>query len=391
MIKPADRVNSVQEYYFSIKLKQIEQMRLEGKDVINLGIGSPDRMPGPEVISTLSRVSAKEDVHGYQSYLGIPALRQAFALWYQRSYGVELDPTSEILTLMGSKEGIMHISMAFLNPGDEVLIPNPGYPTYKAVTNLVGAKVRSYTLNESNGWQPDLSAIEKEDLSKVKLMWINYPHMPTGAAADMDVMKQIIAFGKKHNIVICNDNPYSFVLNPKPSSLLSVEGAKDIAIELNSLSKSHNMAGWRIGMAASNSKFISYILRVKSNMDSGMYRPLQEAAVKALEAGADWYKELNAEYAERRKLVFEIMDALRCSYDKKQVGLFVWGRIPSEYSDGQELSDLLLEKANVFITPGFIFGDSGEQYIRISLCSTKKILAESLNRVNRIVNKTISN
>ncbi|HOG06139.1 MAG TPA: aminotransferase class I/II-fold pyridoxal phosphate-dependent enzyme [Paludibacter sp.] len=391
MIKPADRVNSVQEYYFSVKLKQIEQMRSEGKDVINLGIGSPDRMPAPEVIETLGRVSAKEDVHGYQSYLGIPALRQAFALWYQRSYGVELDPASEILTLMGSKEGIMHISMAFLNPGDEVLIPNPGYPTYKAVTNLVGAKARTYTLNESNGWQPDLSAIEKEDLSRVKLMWINYPHMPTGAAADMDVMKQIIAFGKKHNIVICNDNPYSFVLNPEPSSLLSVEGAKDIAIELNSLSKSHNMAGWRIGMAASNSKFINYILRVKSNMDSGMYRPLQEAAVKALEAGADWYKELNAEYAERRKLVFEIMDALRCSYNKKQVGLFVWGRIPSEYPDGQELSDLLLEKANVFITPGFIFGDSGEQYIRVSLCSTKKILAESLNRVNRIVNKTISN
>ncbi|MGI5974603.1 MAG: pyridoxal phosphate-dependent aminotransferase [Paludibacter sp.] len=391
MIKPADRVNSVQEYYFSVKLKQIEQMRLEGKDVINLGIGSPDRMPAPEVIETLSRVSAKEDVHGYQSYLGIPALRQAFASWYQRSYGVELDPASEIITLMGSKEGIMHISMAFLNPGDEVLIPNPGYPTYKAVTNLVGAKARTYTLNESNGWQPDLSAIEKEDLSKVKLMWINYPHMPTGAAADMDVMKQIIAFGKKHNIVICNDNPYSFVLNPEPSSLLSVERAKDIAIELNSLSKSHNMAGWRIGMAASNSKFISYILRVKSNMDSGMYRPLQEAAVKALDAGADWYKELNAEYAERRKLVFEIMDALGCSYNKKQVGLFVWGRIPSEYSDGQELSDLLLEKANVFITPGFIFGDSGEQYIRVSLCSTKKILAESLNRVNRIVNKTISN
>lgn len=391
MIKPADRVNSVQEYYFSVKLKQIEQMRLEGKDVINLGIGSPDRMPGAEVISTLSRVSAKEDVHGYQSYLGIPALRQAFASWYQRSYGVELDPASEIITLMGSKEGIMHISMAFLNPGDEVLIPNPGYPTYKAVTNLVGAKARTYTLNESNGWQPDLSAIEKEDLSRVKLMWINYPHMPTGAAADMDVMKQIIAFGKKHNIVICNDNPYSFVLNPEPSSLLSVEGAKDIAIELNSLSKSHNMAGWRIGMAASNSKFINYILRVKSNMDSGMYRPLQEAAVKALEACADWYKELNAEYAERRKLVFEIMDALRCSYDKKQVGLFVWGRIPSEYPDGQALSDLLLEKANVFVTPGFIFGDRGEQYIRVSLCSTKKILAESLNRVNRIVNKTINN
>ena len=391
MIKPADRVNSVQEYYFSVKLKQIEQMRSEGKDVINLGIGSPDRMPGPEVISTLSRVSAKEDVHGYQSYLGIPALRQAFALWYQRSYGVELDPASEIITLMGSKEGIMHVSMAFLNPGDEVLIPNPGYPTYKAVTNLVGAKARTYTLNESNGWQPNLSVIEKEDLSKVKLMWINYPHMPTGAAADMDVMKQIIAFGKKHNIVICNDNPYSFVLNPKPSSLLSVEGAKDIAIELNSLSKSHNMAGWRIGMAASNSKFISYILRVKSNMDSGMYRPLQEAAVKALEAGADWYKALNTEYAERRHLVFDLMDALGCSYNKKQVGLFVWGRIPSEYSDGQELSDLLLEKANVFITPGFIFGDSGEQYIRVSLCSTKKILAESLNRVNRIVNKTISN
>lgn len=386
MIKPADRINSVEEYYFSVKLKQIDKMRARGKDVINLGIGSPDRAPAPEVIETLNAAAKQDNVHGYQSYIGIPALRNGFAAWYKRSYNVELDAESEVLPLMGSKEGIMHISMAFLNPGDEVLVPNPGYPTYSAVTNLVGAKARFYELKESNSWQPDLAAIEREDLSKVKLMWLNYPNMPTGAPADRAVMERVIAFGKKHNIVICNDNPYSFILNPEPSSILSVEGAKDIAIELNSLSKSHNMAGWRIGMAASNKDFISYVLRVKSNMDSGMFRPLQEAAAKALDCDPSWYEQVNKVYAQRRSLVFELMDILGCSYDAKQVGLFVWGRIPSKYARGQELSDLLLEKADVFITPGFIFGSMGEQYIRISLCTTLERLSESISRVKQISN-----
>ncbi len=386
MIKPADRINSVEEYYFSVKLKQIDKMRARGKDVINLGIGSPDRAPAPEVIETLNAAAKQDNVHGYQSYIGIPALRNGFAAWYKRSYNVELDAESEVLPLMGSKEGIMHISMAFLNPGDEVLVPNPGYPTYNAVTNLVGAKARFYELKESNSWQPDLAAIEREDLSKVKLMWLNYPNMPTGAPADRAVMERVIAFGKKHNIVICNDNPYSFILNPEPSSILSVEGAKDIAIELNSLSKSHNMAGWRIGMAASNKEFISYVLRVKSNMDSGMFRPLQEAAAKALDCDPSWYEQVNKVYAQRRSLVFELMDILGCSYDAKQVGLFVWGRIPSKYARGQELSDLLLEKADVFITPGFIFGSMGEQYIRISLCTTLERLSESISRVKQISN-----
>ncbi|NLX72453.1 MAG: aminotransferase class I/II-fold pyridoxal phosphate-dependent enzyme [Bacteroidales bacterium] len=386
MIKPADRINSVEEYYFSVKLKQIDKMRARGKDVINLGIGSPDRAPAPEVIETLNAAAKQDNVHGYQSYIGIPALRNGFAAWYKRSYNVELDAESEVLPLMGSKEGIMHISMAFLNPGDEVLVPNPGYPTYSAVTNLVGAKAHFYELKESNSWQPDLAAIEREDLSKVKLMWLNYPNMPTGAPADRAVMERVIAFGKKHNIVICNDNPYSFILNPEPSSILSVEGAKDIAIELNSLSKSHNMAGWRIGMAASNKDFISYVLRVKSNMDSGMFRPLQEAAAKALDCDPSWYEQVNKVYAQRRSLVFELMDILGCSYDAKQVGLFVWGRIPSKYARGQELSDLLLEKADVFITPGFIFGSMGEQYIRISLCTTLERLSESISRVKQISN-----
>ncbi|HBG88382.1 MAG TPA: aminotransferase [Marinilabiliaceae bacterium] len=386
MIKPADRINSVEEYYFSVKLKQIDKMRARGKDVINLGIGSPDRAPAPEVIETLNAAAKQDNVHGYQSYIGIPALRNGFAAWYKRSYNVELDAESEVLPLMGSKEGIMHISMAFLNPGDEVLVPNPGYPTYNAVTNLVGAKARFYELKESNSWQPDLAAIEREDLSKVKLMWLNYPNMPTGAPADRAVMERVIAFGKKHNIVICNDNPYSFILNPEPSSILSVEGAKDIAIELNSLSKSHNMAGWRIGMAASNKEFISYVLRVKSNMDSGMFRPLQEAAAKALDCDPSWYEQVNKVYAQRRSLVFELMEILGCSYDAKQVGLFVWGRIPSKYARGQELSDLLLEKADVFITPGFIFGSMGEQYIRISLCTTLERLSESISRIKQISN-----
>lgn len=384
MITPADRISTVQEYYFSVKLKQIDQLRQEGKDVINLGIGSPDQSPAPQVIEVLGETAKNPSNHGYQSYIGIPALRKGFAAWYQRSYGVPLNPDNEIIPMMGSKEAIMHISMAFLNAGDEVLLPNPGYPTYTAVTNLVGAVGRYYDLKGENGWQPDFDALEVQDLSRVKLMWVNYPNMPTGAAANPEVMKQLIAFGRRHQILICNDNPYSFVLNPNPSSLLSVEGAKDIAIELNSLSKSHNMAGWRIGMVASNPEFIQYILRVKSNMDSGMFRPIQEAAAKALELDTEWYDKVNAVYARRRTLVFEIMDILGCSYDRNQVGLFIWAKIPGKFKNGQEISDLVLDKAHVFITPGFIFGSNGEKYIRVSLCASEALFEESIKRIKQL-------
>ena len=300
MIEPAQRIGHVEEYYFSVKLKEIDQMRSEGKNVINLGIGNPDQPPAPSVLEKLNAASLNPKNHGYQSYIGIPELRKAFANWYQKYYNVTLNPVNEILPLIGSKEGIMHISMAFLNPGDVVLLPNPGYPTYAAVSKLVGATPLYYDLKEENNWQPDFKAIESNDLSKVKLMWVNYPNMPTGAQADEAVMKNLIAFGKRNNILICNDNPYSFILNPKQTSLLSIEGAKDIAIEINSLSKSHNMAGWRMGMAASNSEFINYVLRVKSNMDSGMFRPLQEAAVEALNLNSDWFTKVNETYLSRR-------------------------------------------------------------------------------------------
>ena len=381
MIKPADRINSVEEYYFSVKLKQIDKMRARGKDVINLGIGSPDRAPAPEVIETLNAAAKQDNVHGYQSYIGIPALRNGFAAWYKRSYNVELDAESEVLPLMGSKEGIMHISMAFLNPGDEVLVPNPGYPTYSAVTNLVGAKAHFYELKESNSWQPDLAAIEREDLSKVKLMWLNYPNMPTGAPADRAVMERVIAFGKKHNIVICNDNPYSFILNPEPSSILSVEGAKDIAIELNSLSKSHNMAGWRIGVVAGRQEYLDYLVRFKSQMDSGMFKPMQLAAAAALEAGPEWYEELNKIYRERREVVYELLDTLECTYSRDQCGLFVWARIAQGEESGRDLSERILQDQRVFLTPGFIFGPQGDQFIRVSLCQNVTTIREALARI----------
>lgn len=385
MIEPAQRIGYVEEYYFSVKLKEIDQMRSEGKDVINLGIGNPDQPPAPAVLEKLNIASKNPKNHGYQSYIGIPDLRNAFAKWYQKYYNVTLNPGNEILPLIGSKEGIMHISMAFLNPGDEVLLPNPGYPTYAAVTKLVGAVPLYYDLKEENNWQPDFLSIEKSDLSKVKLMWVNYPNMPTGAQADPVVMKNLIAFGKKNNILICNDNPYSFILNPKPSSLLSIEGAKDIAIEINSLSKSHNMAGWRIGMAASNSEFINYVLRVKSNMDSGMYRPLQEAAAEALSLDNSWYTTVNETYLSRRTLVWELMGLLNCSFDKKQVGMFIWGKVPETVPNGQALSDHILYQAHVFLTPGFIFGSNGEKYIRISLCTPADVLKEAIERIKAVI------
>lgn len=384
MIEPAQRISQVEEYYFSVKQKEIDQMISEGKNVINLGIGNPDQPPAPSVLERLNAASNNPKNHGYQSYIGIPELRNALADWYKKYFNVSLNPKNEILPLMGSKEGVMHISMAFLNPGDEVLLPNPGYPTYSAVTKLVGAIPKYYDLMEENSWQPDFSSIEKEDLSKVRIMWVCYPNMPTGAQADPIVMKKLIAFGKRNRILICNDNPYSFILNPQQYSLLSIKGAKEIAIELNSMSKSHNMAGWRMGMAASNSEFISYILKVKSNMDSGMFRPLQEAAVEALSLDSEWYKKVNKTYLSRRALAWELMDVLNCSFDKNQVGMFIWGKVPDSGPNGQTLSDMILQKIHVFITPGFIFGSNGEKYIRISLCTPAELLKEAIERIKFI-------
>ena len=384
-IKPANRISEVKEYYFSVKLKELEQLRQQGHDIINLGIGNPDLPPAPKVIDALSAEAQKSNTHGYQSYIGIPELRENFAQWYNKYYNVGLNAQNEILPLIGSKEGIMHISMAFINPGDSVLVPNPGYPTYESVSKLVEANIITYNLYEELGWQPNLDELEKLDLSKVKLMWINYPNMPTGAKATKEFFKKIVAFGKKHNILICNDNPYSFILNEEPQSIFQTEGAKDTALELNSLSKSHNMAGWRIGMVAANKEIIQYILRVKSNMDSGMFRPMQVAASEALTLNNDWYTAVNSNYAERRELVWEIMDLLECSYSKDQVGMFVWAKIPAKYNDSGELSDFVLYNAHVFITPGFIFGEQGTQYIRISLCTKPETLKETLNRLKTII------
>jgi len=385
-IQPANRINQVEEYYFSIKLKELEKLRKAGKPIINMGIGNPDLPPAPEVLEQLNKQSAHESNHGYQSYVGIPELRESMSRWYKKYYDVTVNPASEVLPLMGSKEGISHITMAFVNPGDGVLVPNPGYPTYASASKIAEAKLLHYDLDENNNWLPNLAELEKQDLSNVKLMWINYPNMPTGANANIEFFKEVIAFGKKHNIVIVNDNPYSFILNDTPMSIMSIEGASDIAIELNSLSKSHNMAGWRVGMAISNAQFIQYILRVKSNMDSGMFKPLQMAASTALELDANWYETVNAEYKKRRVLVREIMDLLECEYDTNQTGMFVWARIPEKYSDSGELSDEILYGCDVFITPGFIFGNTGKRYIRISLCTNQTILKEAKQRIEKIRN-----
>ncbi len=381
-VKPADRTQLVQEYYFSEKLRQIDLMRQSGKDVINLGIGSPDQSPSENTVRRLVSEAGKPGVHGYQSYNGILALRKAFSEWYRKYFSVDLDPESEILPLMGSKEGIMHISLAFVNTGDEVLVPNPGYPTYSSITNLVGGKIRYYDLDENNGWHPDLKALEKSDLINVKLMWINYPNMPTGAKGSHELFEKVIAFGARHNILICNDNPYSFILNTEYQSILSIKGSKDIAIELNSLSKSHNMAGWRIGMVAGNSDYIKSILKVKSNMDSGMFQPMQSAAVEALGNPDAWYLKINSVYAGRRKAAESLMDTLKCRFDKSQSGLFLWGQIPEEVPTCEEFVDEVLENTNVFITPGFIFGSNGKRYIRISLCADEKRLVEAGKRIS---------
>lgn len=382
-IRPADRVSDVKEYYFSTKLREIARMKADGADVISLGIGGPDRPPHQSVISTLAEEAVKPDTHSYQPYVGLPQLRQAFASWYSRFYGVSLDPDTEIQPLIGSKEGILHISLAFLNPGDAVLVPDPGYPTYTSVSNLVGAKIYKYDLTPENGWYPDFDLIERTvPLDRVKIMWLNYPHMPTGTPATLDIFRQAVDFGRRHGILIAHDNPYSFILNREPLSILQIPGAKDVAIEMNSLSKSHNMAGWRIAMLASNPQFVQWVLRVKSNVDSGQFRPMMEAAVNALSLGSEWYDSLNDTYARRRVIAEKIMDALGCTFDPAQRGLFLWGRVPDSEESGQALADRLLADRHIFITPGFIFGSQGDRYVRISLCATEQRLSEALDRIN---------
>ena len=381
-IKPAERLSLVSEYYFSRKLKEVAQMNAEGKDVISLAIGSPDMPPSEKTISKLCEVAQRPDSHGYQITMGIPELRQAMADFYKRWYDVDLDPSKEILPLIGSKEGILHVTLAFVNPGEEVLVPNPGYPTYTSLSKILGAKVVNYDLMEENGWQPDFNQLEKMDLSRVRLMWTNYPNMPTGGNARMETYRKLVDFARRHNIVVVNDNPYSFILNKQPMSLLQVEGAKDCCIEFNSMSKSHNMPGWRVGMCIANPTFISWILRIKSNIDSGTFRGIQLAAAEALANDDEWHHEANIEtYARRRQYAEQIMDILGCTYDKNQVGMFLWGKIPEKYADSEELTELVLHKARVFITPGFIFGSKGQRYIRISLCANESVFAAALQRV----------
>jgi aspartate/methionine/tyrosine aminotransferase len=380
-IVPAERLSSVGEYYFSVKLKEIAEMNAAGKQVINLGIGSPDLPPSEQTIETLCRHARRNDEHGYQPYAGIPELRQAFADWYKTWFNVDLNPDNEIQPLIGSKEGILHVSLAFLNPGDGVLLPNPGYPTYASVSRLAGARLLPYELKEANGWYPDLDSLERTNLAGVKLMWVNYPHMPTGATACTELFERLTAFGLKHGIVIVNDNPYSFILNDKPLSLLSIAGAKDIGMELNSLSKSHNMPGWRMAMLASNEKFVQWVLKVKSNIDSGQFKPMQYAAAEALKAPKEWYDAMNDVYRRRRSIAGEIMRTLGCTFDEKQAGMFLWGKIPAGCAGGEVLADRVLYEAKVFITPGFIFGSCGERYVRLSLCCPNEILKEALRRL----------
>ena len=384
-IIPAERLNSISEYYFSTKLKEIADMNARGMNVISLGIGSPDLPPSIETVEALCQSASESNAHGYQPYVGIPELRAAFANWYQKWFNVELNPANEIQPLIGSKEGILHISLAFLNPGDGVLVPNPGYPTYSSVSKLVQAKVLTYDLDENNHWQPDFDALEQMDLSNVKLMWVNYPNMPTGASATPELFEKLVAFGKKHGIVIVNDNPYSFILNENRLSILQVKGAKDICIELNSMSKSHNMPGWRMGLLASNAQFIEWVLKVKSNIDSGQFKPMQVAAIAALNNSEEWHREMNVNlYKTRRHLAEEIMNTLGCTFDKSQVGMFLWGKISDKYKNSGELADKVLYESKVFITPGFIFGDKGDHYVRISLCANEKMLAEALERVKQL-------
>ena len=386
-IRPADRVATVEEYYFSRKLKQIARLNAAGADIVSLGVGGPDRPPRDEVIERLVSEAHKPDAHGYQPYVGLPQLRRAYADWYGRYYGVSLDPDSEVLPLIGSKEGILHITMAFVNPGDAVLVPNPGYPTYTSVSRLCGARIIYYDLTEEGDWEPDFEALEAAGLEGVKLMWVNYPQMPTGRVASPELFQRLVDFGRRHGIVIVNDNPYSFILNDdRPLSILAASGAREVAIEMNSLSKAHNMPGWRMGMVAANKDFIDWILRVKSNVDSGQFRPMMLAAVEALAAGDEWYAALNGEYRRRRAVAMEIMRTLGCHVDERQRGLFLWGRVPDGVESGEALADEVLERARVFIVPGHIFGSNGSRYVRLSLCAPLARLNEALRRVQLMTN-----
>ena len=384
-ISPAQRLASVSEYYFSRKLKEVAQLNAQGMDIISLAIGSPDQPPSDATIETLCREARCPDAHGYQPTCGIPQLREAMAQFYARWYGVSLDPLTEIQPLIGSKEGILHVTLALVNPGERVLVPNPGYPTYTSLSRLLGCEVCYYDLLPEHGWQPDFEALERMDLTGVKLLWCNYPHMPTGAAARRKTYEQLVDFGRRHGIVIVNDNPYSFILGQERLSILQVEGARDVCIEFNSLSKSHNMPGWRVGMIATNAQFIQWILRVKSNIDSGTFRPLQLAAATALENSDEWHTAANVDvYARRRHIAEEIMRALGCTFDPSQVGMFLWGRIPDCYADVEVLTERILHEARVFLTPGFIFGFNGQRYVRISLCASETRMAEALQRIQAI-------
>lgn len=383
-IKPANRLADVSEYYFAQKLKEVAELNAAGKNIISLGIGSPDLPPSEATIQTLCQEASKQDTHGYYAN-GIPEIYTGFTDWYQRWFGVTLDPKNEILPLIGSKEGIMYISMAFLNKGDGVLIPNPGYPTYTSVSKLVEADIRYYDLTEETGWHPDFEKLEAMDLSNIKLMWVNYPHMPTGAKATTTLFEKLVSFGQKHNIVICNDNPYSFILNKNLLSILQVSGAKDICIELNSMSKSHNMPGWRIGMLATNKTFKEWIVKVKSNVDSGQFRPMLKAASIALQADESWHEAMNIVYAKRRVIAEKILETIGCTWDPNQSGMFLWGKVPAHIQKGAaEVADKILYEANVFITPGFIFGSNGDRYIRLSLCCSEDNLNKALTRIQKI-------
>ncbi|MFT0716320.1 pyridoxal phosphate-dependent aminotransferase [Flagellimonas lutimaris] len=376
----ADRLNSVQEYYFSKKLREVRGLMAEGKPIINMGIGSPDLAPSPQVLETLRDSIAEAGAHQYQSYQGLPQLREAIADFYQQKFEVSVDANTEILPLMGSKEGIMHISMAFLNEGDEVLLPDPGYPTYASVTNLVGGAPVTYDLEAENGWFPDLEELSKKDLSKVKLMWISYPHMPTGATATKEQLKSLVAFAKKNEILLVNDNPYSFVLATNPTSILSIEGAKDCTLELNSLSKTFNMAGWRVGMVLGSAEHINAVLKVKSNMDSGMFYGIQKGAIAALQSGPEWFEALDKVYTTRRELMFQLADKLGCTYDKNAVGMFVWCKLPEGAGASEAFIDKVLYDKDIFIAPGTIFGSNGEGYIRFSLCVKEEKIKEAIER-----------
>lgn len=383
-ITPAIRVSNISEYYFARKLREVARLNAEGADIISMAIGGPDRPPHESVIETLCDYARRDNTHSYQPGCGIPELRQAFARFYKRWYGVDIDPATELNPLIGSKEGILHISLALLNPGDGVLVPNPGYPTYTSASHLAMAEIYPYDLTAEQGWLPDFNALERLPLDKIKLMWINYPHMPTGTRATRELFERVVDFGRRHNIVIAHDNPYSFILNDTPLSIMQVPGAKEIAIELNSMSKSHNMAGWRMAMLTSNAEFIQWIVKVKSNVDSGQFRPMMLAAAKGLDLDREWYDSVNATYSRRREIVERIMTALGCTFDPSQRGMFLWGRIPDSEPSGEALTERVLRDARVFIAPGFIFGSNGDRYIRLSLCATEENLLRALDRINKM-------